>query len=61
MDGQVVVKTCEDGTLKYNQYHNISEDVQKSHGARADKKTRRNDCERSRKRDDEKRRTGDYE
>ena len=26
--GQVVVKTCEDGTLKYNQYHNIAEDVQ---------------------------------
>ena len=27
MDGQVVVKTCEDGTLKYNQFHKISEDV----------------------------------
>ena len=28
MDGEVVDKTCEDGTLKYNQHHNISEDVQ---------------------------------
>ena len=28
MDGQVLVRTGEDGKLKYHQYHNIEEDVQ---------------------------------
>ena len=28
VDGQIVVKTCEDGALKYNQHHNIEKDVE---------------------------------
>ena len=35
---QVMIKTGDDGALKYNQYHNIDDDVQKeAHDEMADK------------------------
>ena len=45
---QIIVKTGEDGTPKFNRYHNIEEDVQKRM-AKWLTKTPRNDCEQSRK------------
>ena len=38
VDGQIVVKTCEDGTLKYNHHHNIEKRRRTTHGRMADKK-----------------------
>ena len=38
VNGQVMIKTGDDGALKYNQYHNIDDDVQKeAHDEMADK------------------------
>ena len=46
VNGQVMVETREDGALKYNQYHNIDDDVQKLM-VKWLTKTRHNGCEQS--------------
>ena len=47
VDGQIVVKTCEDGTLKYNHHHNIAK-MSNNSWRNGWPKTRRVDCEQSR-------------
>ena len=54
--GQIVVKTCQNGTLTYIKYHDIEAEAEEN-GKMAIKKTHRNDCEQSRDRPEKKRRS----
>ena len=60
MEGQIEAKVDESGELTYNKHHNIEDEVQELM-AKWLKKTRRNDCEQSRKGDEKMTREIDYE
>ena len=47
--GQIVVKTCQNGTLTYIKYHDIETEVEEQM-ENGNQKTHRNDCEQSRDR-----------
>ena len=37
VEGQIVIKTCENGSLRYNKYHDIEEEVEASPKQMVDK------------------------
>ena len=47
VDGQIVIKTCANGYLKYDTYQDIEAEVEETTEKWMTKKTRRNDRERS--------------
>ena len=53
--GQIVVKTCQSGSLKYIKYQDIETEAE-GQMENGNQKTHRNDCEQSRQRSETKRR-----
>ena len=47
--GQIVVKTCQDGSLKFSKYQDVEDEVDELMPKIGRQKTHRNDCEQSRK------------
>ena len=45
--GQIVAKTCQDGSLKFSKYQDVEDEVDELMQKWQDKKTHRNDCEQS--------------
>ena len=45
--GQIVVKTCQDGSLKFSKYQDVEDEVDELMQKWQTKKTHRNDCEQS--------------
>ena len=44
---QIVVKTCQSGSLKFFKYHDIESEVEEQMDKNGNQKTNRNDCEQS--------------
>ena len=59
--GQIVVKTCQDGSLKFSKYQDVEDEVDELMPKIGRQKTHRNDCEQSRKGVERRRRGKDYE